>query len=852
MVINMINSAIKEPLHITFFDNVKDNTPKTKELSWSKIEKLLTTFVIRATKDGKLFSFAKFNGSRAITNVVEIGAVVFDFDGEESLEIITPKLKELSYKSIVYTSFSHQRVTDHNPSGKDCFRVVIPLALPIPKKVFPALWIYLFDFLGSSADPAPKSVGSIFYLPTRASEDAPFHSEVISGKFLDWQTLPLETSNVKTKKINSKKILPDNEPAQLKSNEPIDLAEGKLDEIVLKANLAQANLHLSKFSRKRCDARDLWLKVLMALSELGEQGKQLAKSWSKTSSKYDEADFDRVWASIKPGDGITLASLPVWAEEDNPPAKKDSNNSEASSEAQHSTTWPEPLALPVKLLSVPHFPIELIPEPFRDYLQDTVERMQVPLEFPAITSIISAAALIGNKVSFRPKRHDDWSIIPNLWGVLIADPGQMKTPVFNEVLKPIRALAAKAHTEYEEALKDWEMKEFERKARRNALKEEAVKVVKNKGGLDQIQYDLEQLNEPPPVEKRFIINDSTTEKIGILLNQNPNGLLLYRDELTGWLASFEKPGRETDRAFFLEAWNGIGEFTFDRVGRGTLHIKNLTLSILGSIQPSPLARYIKATTNGSEGNDGLLQRFQLAVYPDPIAEWNNVDRPPNEEAQKRFFQVFENLNSIDGLSLGAFIDSDGHAYLRFEDEAQEFFDSWRKDLEKQVRINDHPAIIAHLAKYRKLMPAFSLIFHLIDYVDGNYKSKVSLASAQRAAAWCSLLEAHARRIYSLGNIAQTNSASLLANRIQKGEIPTIFRARDIYRHQWPGIANAEETHKAIAVLEDCRWIKGFDYRPNANNPPEIVRELISRGIDLPARGKSVAFFFVNPKLGVKE
>ena len=45
----------------------------------------------------------------------------------------------------------------------------------------------------------------------------------------------------------------------------------------------------------------------------------------------------------------------------------------------------------------------------------------------------------------RPKRHDDWTVVPNLWGAIVARPGMLKTPALREVLKPLRNLAAKAH-----------------------------------------------------------------------------------------------------------------------------------------------------------------------------------------------------------------------------------------------------------------------------------------------------------------------------------------------------------------------------------------------------------------------
>ena len=224
-------------------------------------------------------------------------------------------------------------------------------------------------------------------------------------------------------------------------------------------------------------------------------------------------------------------------------------------------------------------------------------------------------------------------------------------------------------------------------AKKDKLKDEIKKATRSGEGIDREelrrqQTEPESLSEP--TERRYIINDSTVEKVGELLNQNPRGLLLFRDELTGWLRSLDREGREGDRAFYLEAWAGTEDFTYDRIGRGTLHIKRVTLSILGSIQPGPLASYLRYTLADGHGDDGLLQRSQLMVYPDVSANWRNIDRFPDTAHKNRAFEIFKQLDAIDALELGAFIcEEDGQIpYLRFNEEGQAFFDSWRTDLEK--------------------------------------------------------------------------------------------------------------------------------------------------------------------------
>jgi hypothetical protein len=91
--------------------------------------------------------------------------------------------------------------------------------------------------------------------------------------------------------------------------------------------------------------------------------------------------------------------------------------------------------------------------------------------------------------------------------------------------------------------------------------------------------------------------------------RTPTGLLLFRDELTGFLRTLDREGHESDRAFYLETWNGYNRFVYDRIGRGTLEIEAACLSILGGIQPGPLGYYLKGALEGGVKDDGFIQRF---------------------------------------------------------------------------------------------------------------------------------------------------------------------------------------------------------------------------------------------------
>jgi putative DNA primase/helicase len=161
--------------------------------------------------------------------------------------------------------------------------------------------------------------------------------------------------------------------------------------------------------------------------------------------------------------------------------------------------------------------------------------------------------------------------------------------------------------------------------RKKAGAKEIREALDNGQDAKAVAKRLAAADETEPIRKRYMTNDTTVEKPGVILSQNPNGVLIYRDEWAAFVRLMEREGHEGDRGFYLEAWNGTGRFTCDRIGRGTVEIEAAIVSILGSTQPGPLQDYLRGAVAGGHGDDGLMQRFQLAVWPDVPAHWRNVD-----------------------------------------------------------------------------------------------------------------------------------------------------------------------------------------------------------------------------------
>lgn len=491
--------------------------------------------------------------------------------------------------------------------------------------------------------------------------------------------------------------------------------------------------------------------------------------------------------------------------------------------------WPEPEEIkPEQLLPVEPLSADIIPQGLGAWCSDVAYRMQCPLDFTAVGAVVAAGAVIGASCAIRPKRNDDWEVIPNLWGGIVARPSMMKTPSLAEVMKPLARLEAEGKEAYDAAMRLHGARQEAYKAQREAIRQEMVKAAKANISTSSLEMELASLEpDPEPGRQRYRTSDATIEKLGELLSENPRGILVFRDELTGLLASWDREDRQSDRAFFLEGWNGNQPFTTDRIGRGTVDVANVCISILGGIQPAKLTAYLLQAA-GNLTNDGMIQRFQLLIYPDEPKDWALVDDKPNKEAKQRAFGVFIELAKADPLTMGAVRDEEGgRPYFRFDDEGQAVFFAWLTELEGKIRSEDRPLVCEHLAKYRSLMPSLALVFHMIDVASGAEPGPVSGAAARMAAEWCDYLELHARRIYGLLSDVRQKSAAALADKIRRGVVKNGFTAREVYRKEWYLLDTPELVKDACQELIEAGWIR---------------EEVITT----PGRQKSL--FAVNPKI----
>ena len=468
--------------------------------------------------------------------------------------------------------------------------------------------------------------------------------------------------------------------------------------------------------------------------------------------------------------------------------------------------------------TAPRFPYEFTPRILADWIQDTAEIKSMPPDYIAVGLITSLATLIAGKTKVQPKRNDpSWLVTPNLWGMIIGRPSTMKSPALKLSLKYIQAFENQLRVENDDLLQKFNFDLMVHDAQEKIAKEQIKKTMKNRPGIDmEVLREQEGVIPKPelPQAKRLLTNDPTQEKLAELCSYNPEGILVIRDELTGWLRSLDRHDRSNDKAFNLEGWNGNVPYTTDRIGRGTQHIENLTLSVLGGTQPGVLNKYIQEAVS-NQGGDGLLQRFQLMVYPDVVQEEGNGNFP-NDDYQRSINKMFDNFYSLK---------TNDFDFFRFDEKGQKDFNSFEKELFKKTRSGDLTNVLeAHLGKYLVLYCSLALIFTLVEDIDAT---EINSKACEDANYWCYYLEKHAKRIYGsvedpyfgarkivdrlsnlidFGKFIETSTMTG-TNNVHFAHANNLYLSiREIQQKKWSGLKHSDEISKALDQLQDLGFV----------------------------------------------
>lgn len=432
-------------------------------------------------------------------------------------------------------------------------------------------------------------------------------------------------------------------------------------------------------------------------------------------------------------------------------------------------------------LSPPMLPTGILPRPIEAFAFGQAEQMGADPAGLAMAALAVCAAAIPDRVRIKVKRHGQWYENARLWVALIGSPSTKKSPIISDAVRPIARLDGRLVRNY----------------------------MAEKARYDNLSKD-ERKAEPEPKQTRLRLEDTTIEAAQIVLADSPDGLLLIQDELSGWFGAMDKynsggRGAAKDRAFWLQSFNG-GQYAVNRVMRGVTLIENLSVSLIGGIQPEAIAAVAKESVD-----DGLLQR----LLPVVLQRASVGKDAPVLGVTERYEALVEQLNAIGTSGPTSFANSRDDANvltLYFSNEALAI----REELErKHLALMDIEGInrklASHIGKYDGIFARLCVVWHaVLNVSNGVIPPEVSDNTASRVATFLhEFLLPHAAAFHSgvLGMSDDQDELQAIASYILTNK-PDVMTVRDCQRGaRLMRAMTRQQIQRVMEQLESLGWVQ---------------------------------------------
>lgn len=432
------------------------------------------------------------------------------------------------------------------------------------------------------------------------------------------------------------------------------------------------------------------------------------------------------------------------------------------------------------------FPTDLLPYSLARFVGEASAAIGCDDSFVALPLLVGLAIAIGTTRRIRLKF--DWLEFPVIWAVIVASSGQRKSPGFDAALRPLHDMHGQRVKEHHVAIAQYKRELLEYKA--------ALAQYKQSGGAGDAP------EEPvKPTLKRLIVNDTTIEALASILEENPRGVGVVRDELSGWLASFNqyRAGKGADASQWLELHRG-GVLIVDRktAERRTIYVPRAAASLGGTIQPGIIQRGY-----GREQFDsGMVARTLFAMPPARQRKWTDQHVEPH--TRDRLAEIYAKLVELDYDASGKPID------LPLSREAQDRFIRFVNEHgEEQAKLGDE-RLEAAWSKLEGYAARLALVIHLVRQAVGDSSLadpyRVDAASVNAGITLARWFGQEARRVYSdMGRSDEDRRHLRLLELIQRkgGRIS----ARELARccHAYSAKGAAEQALSELVELKLGEW-----------------------------------------------
>lgn len=478
--------------------------------------------------------------------------------------------------------------------------------------------------------------------------------------------------------------------------------------------------------------------------------------------------------------------------------------------------WPEPDfgLLSADRAPAPALESDTLPGDIMDWCKDTATACAAPVDYVVAGLLAAASGWLGNSRHIGPSR--SWVEPPHLWFACVGAPSTGKTPAIRPLLEASHGLEMDREEVWAGQWADYQRDAEMAKAKVEEWKARVREAVQQGEEPPDMPPDA-VIPEPPP-RPRVVIADATVQEIGNILSGNARGILQIRDELSGWLGSMDQfSGAGSDRAFFLESWNG-GAHTIDRVKHGgnPVRVPYCSLAILGGLQPDKLKEALNAA------DDGLAARLAY-VWPDALP-YQDLNIEQDETAASRLTKLKEAARRLSTLPMGrdesdkpipitVSIDNDGVTLLN----------EIRRDATARARASHGLAAGWYGKTPARVLRVALVIEHLRWAMSDEEKTPPSLVTAESiafAGSYVDYLAEMFERVMAGLLIDRVESDAAIVGQLLVRETPERINERVLYqRAGFSFLRDRERRRKTFEALAGAGYVR----------PPAVANKSRPRG-----------------------
>lgn len=260
--------------------------------------------------------------------------------------------------------------------------------------------------------------------------------------------------------------------------------------------------------------------------------------------------------------------------------------------------------------STPLLPIEGFPPLIQDFITTCADVYGTPRDYWAAGVLVSTALGIGDKLELMDK-YSDVSII---WLCNVGDVSIGKTEPLKVCLRYFEKKDSEAIQDYNLALAVYEKAQGE-------------------------AFSIGPENRPQC--RQYILKDYTPEALAKVHASNNRGLLIYRDELKGWIDDFGRYSKSGEQSTMLSLFNRDA-ITINRKGEGQIiNIPEPLVLITGGMQPDLLPDFAK----GNRMESGFMARF-VFTYPEHQVRPGYLEGTLPQEMMQTFENYLDTLTNL--------------------------------------------------------------------------------------------------------------------------------------------------------------------------------------------------------------